>query len=304
MSNVKYFSDNMVPLIGVNPKCRDDYGRRIDYFNLNDLPLNKKRIDGYYIIDDKVGFLWDATCCNKRVGLSSKNFKRYVLKVADANKSDSHDIDRSIEIEAKNTNVRNLRVNILDGNIRAFFYLGRDVNSENKDITFLKSGITIVKDGIKRERFVVFDSQMKGFTTVRAQELMYNTLIGDGEKATRGFRINDDEPRNIFVSRCADDGYYPNYIETKTNGILVAKGMLYHPEVNGTIKIVEKTINLAFPRILNIVNNMFPKYNEFVNGDYIPVSKVHEELEATRLEECAKARLKEPLLWVPTIRKK
>lgn len=304
MSTIKYFSDKMVPLIGVNPKCIDDFGRCIDYFNAKDLPLDKKRNDGYFILDDKVGFNWDATCCSKRLGKSYKKYRRYVLKIADSNKSDSHDVERSIEVVAREDTVRNLCVNILDRNIRAFFWLGRDIDCQDKKMTFIKSGITLVKDDIKRERSFMYDIQGRGFTIVEMQESMYNGSVNKQSKESRRFRVNDSKPKTLLISRDASNGYYPDFIETKKNAGLIARGMLYHPEVNGTIRIVEKTINLAFPRIMDLVANMFPEYYDFVNGTYEPVSGVHEEIEATKLEDCSKFDVSNSLLWVPTLRKK
>ena len=91
----------------------------------------------------------------------------------------------------------------------------------------------------------------------------------------------------------------PDPITLQEDARLAVSGLLYHPEINGTIRMVEDTIEFVFPGLMNLVTRMYPEYNAFVHGEYNPVGCIHKAIESSILEECSNLDPKKSLLWIP-----
>lgn len=293
MVSIKNFAKEMFPLIGVSLECNDKKSIIEEYRDINGKPLKLKRLDGYTILDGPVGFLWIKGSCDKSLGKSYRKYTRYQLSVMDKNRSDSHEVNRNIEIKAKDGYVRNLAVSLEEKNIRSEFRIAQDIDNLSNGMIYFSSKISIDVDDCKKKRNVEFDTQKNDFTTFTCSESFFGKTKASGKIVQKHFRVRHKDPTRLYISSSDD------FISFSEDARIAVRGALYHPEINGTIRIVEDTMELAFPGFKNLVLKAFPEYDNYVHRSYEPVIGVHEEIESSIIRECANIESEKALLWVP-----
>ena len=130
MNNLNYFAEKMLPLVRVKPKFSGFDGWDISFYSINGRPLNSIRSDGFYALDNNVGFRFYDTRASIDGGKSANKYRKYGLEVADVAASGSHEIERKIDITAKNDAARALSASILDRNLEISFTVEHDIDKK------------------------------------------------------------------------------------------------------------------------------------------------------------------------------